>query len=291
MLRTAPRLATVFLLGLLAVSSHGQQPQAPKTLEESGTVQGVIDGKIQFETAKSETWLIQLGGETKLHVEGTAELSYLRGGLAVRFTGEFDKKGALKDDIKEIEIFTPQGKNGLGLFADASADKPVRNAAPGSYEIRAKVVSFKDNEIVVSAGNKKISGKVPDDAAIKVSVEDVKDVKSGDKAKVKATYFDPQKPYLMNPGSALGEVVEVTLANPLTGAKKKAPAKVTKSAKEKKEKKPAGETAEDGQTSVQDLFGVDKAKDDAAMDEKGGDEKPKAGKKTTKKPAKPDADD
>ncbi len=263
------------------------QQQAPKTLEDSGTIKEVSDGQIQFETTKnSEMWWIQLSGETKLRVEGTAEISYLRGGLAVRFTGEFDKKGALQEDIKELEIFTPQGKNGLGFFSDSNSEKPVRNAAPGSYEIRGKVTSFKDNEIVVSAGNKKISGKVAEDAAIKINVEDTKDVRAGDAAKIKATYLDPQKPYGMNPGRAVGNEIEVTLAKPLTGVKKKVAAKPAKPPKEKKPVKPAAEGAE---ASV-DLFGVDKPKDDPAKDDMPADEKPKS-KKTTKKPPKdPDAD-
>ena len=289
MFRAAPCFAAVFLLSLLVGSTGAQQPQPPKTLDESGTVKDVSDGKIQFETAKNEMWLIQLSGETKLRVEGTAELSYLRGGLAVRFTGEFDKKGALSEDIKEIEIFTPQGKNGLGLFSDANSDKPVRNAPAGSYEIRGKVTAFKDNEITVSAGTKKISGKVADDVAIKVSVEDTKDIRIGDAAKVKATYIDPQKPYQGRPGSALGNEVEVTLSKPLTGIKKKTPPKAVKPPKEKK--KPGGETADDAPQPVQDLFGVDKPGDSKSGDDAAKDEKPKTAKKTTKKPVKPEMED
>ncbi len=122
--------------------------------------------------------------------------------------------------------------------------------------------------------------------AIKINVEDTKDVRIGDAAKVKATYFDRQKPYGMNPGSAVGDEVEVTLAKPLTGTKKKAPAKVAKPPKEKKDKKTTAEGAEDSPLVVQDLFGVDKPKDD-----KPADDKPKTTKKTTKKPPKDAMDD
>ena len=284
MLRKAGPLAVLILSGLLAAGGRAQQ-QAPKTLEDSGTIKGVSDSEIQIETTKnSEIWLIQLvGGETKLRVEGTAEPSYLRGGLTVKFTGEFDKKGALSEDIKELEIFTPQGKNDLGLFAGGS-EKPVRNASPGSYEIHGKVTSFKDNEIVVAAGTKKISGKVAEGVAIKVNVEDTKEVRAGDAAKVKATYLDPQKPYGMKPGTAIGNEVEVTLSKPLTGVKKKTTPKPAKPPKEKKEKekKPAGEAADGGSL---DLFGVDKGGKDDAKEEMSDDEKPKS-KKPTKKPAK-----
>ena len=38
-------------------------------------------------------------------------------GLTVRFEGEIDKKGTLQAEITELEIFTPQGKNALGLLA------------------------------------------------------------------------------------------------------------------------------------------------------------------------------
>ena len=291
MLRTAPHFAIVLLLGLLAGTGRGQQ-QAPKTLDEKGTVKGVVDGKIQFEADKGGIWWIQLSGDTKLRVEGTAETSYLRGGLAVRFTGEFDKKGALSEEIKEIEIFTPQGKNGLGLFPDADSTKPVRNAPAGSYDIRGKVKSFKDNDLVVSAGNKTISGKVIEGLTIKINVEDVKDVAEGDKAMVKATYFDtPQQPYgAANPRVAAGNEVEVTLAKPLTGVKKKV-TKPPKEKKEKKEKKTPAENASNEAPAVQDLFGVDTPKDDGAKDEKPADEKPKTAKKTTKKLTKAEMED
>jgi hypothetical protein len=292
MFRTASRLATVFLLALLAGTGRGQQ-QVPKSLDEKGTVKGVVDGKIQFEADKGGMWWIQLSGDTKLHVEGTAEPSYLRGGLAVRFTGEFDKKGALSEEIKEIEIFTPQGKNGLGLFSDANSTKPVRNAPAGSYDIRGKVKSFKDNDIVVSAGTKTISGKVIEGLTIKINVEDVKDVAEGDKATVKATYFDaPQQPYGgANPRVAAGNEVQVTLAKPLTGVKKKAPAKVAKPPKTKHDKKPADEGGASGAPAVQDLFGVDTPKDDGGKDDKPADDKPKTAKKTTKKPTKAEMED
>ena len=66
-----------------------------------------------------------------------AEPGYLRSGLHIRFDGEMDKKGNLQADITEVELFTPQGKNGLGLFADKSPTaKPISKAPPGKYDIR-----------------------------------------------------------------------------------------------------------------------------------------------------------
>jgi hypothetical protein len=282
------------LLGLLAGTGRAQQPQPPRSLDESATIEEAGEGKVLVKTAKSEAWWIQFGGETKVHVEGTAEPSYLRAGLTVKLTGEIDKKGALQEDIKELEVFTPQGKNALGFFADSSAEKPVRNVSAGSYEIRAKVTSYKDNEIQLAAGLKKISGKVAEGVAIKINVEDIKDVRNGDTAKIKATYYDPQKPYLQNPGVAVGEQVDIMLSKPLVGVKRKTPPKVAKPVKEKKEKKPAGETAEASPVAVDDLFGVDKpkekGKDDKMDDETSTDERPKT-KKPVKKPVKPDPDD
>ena len=258
MSRTLLCLATFCLVTLLA---SGLSAQEGKKLEETGTVKEVDGPRFHMITTKTDAWWIQIVPGTKLHVTGTAEVGYLRQGLTVRFAGEFDKKGALQGDIKEIEVFTPQGKNGLGIFLDSGADKPVRSAAAGAiYDIRGKIASMKDNEFTLNAGGKKLSGKLADDATVTVNVEDIKDVHDGDSVKIKGSYLDQYKPTFSAPGQATGEEVDIKLSKPLTGSKKKAPAKAAKAPKEKKDKKASIEQADDGLV-VSDPFGVDN-KDD-----------------------------
>jgi hypothetical protein len=270
MLRTGLPLAILLLLAFDCVSGHAQQqPPQPKTLEETGTIESVAQGGFIMKTAKSETWNIQLKPGAKVLVDGNAETNYLRPGLNIRLTGEIDKKGALQAEVTELEIFTPQGKTGNGFFADGAPDaKPVRNAAAGSYEIRGKVASFKDNELTMKAGGKTISGKVASDAKVKVSLEDISVAQNGDAVKVKASYLDAYKADgTTRQGAAAADDVSVTLAKPLASKRKATPAKTAKPAKEKKDKKTADAT--EGGATISDPFGV----------EKPGDDKPKKGKK------------
>ncbi len=95
---------------------------------------------LRIKVSDSDMWLVEIKpGETKIEVNGTAEAAYLRAGLTVRFEGEIDKKGNLQAEVSELELFTPQGKNGLGLFVDDSPTaKPVPKAPPGKYDVRTR---------------------------------------------------------------------------------------------------------------------------------------------------------
>ena len=173
--------------------------------------------------------------------------------MTVRFDGEIDKKGNLQAEIKELEIFTPQGKNALGLFSDKSAAaRPVGKPAPGPYEIRAKVTSLKDHEITLAAGSKKVFGSVADDVAVKVSSEDFGYVHEGDGVKVTGWYNPANKAASGKPGQAVADELTITLAKPLVATKKpsRASAKASKSAKAAKEPK-------DDSSLIQDPFGVE----------------------------------
>jgi len=274
MFRTAFRLANLLLLALLSGRAQAQQPPQAKTLEESGTIEAVAQGGFRMKTGKSETWNISLKQGAKVQVDGNAETSYLRAGLNVRFKGEVDKKGVLQAEVTELEIFTPQGKSAFGFFEESGADaKPIRNAGAGSYDLRGKVASFKDNELTMKVGTKVVSGKVASDAKVTVSVEDISLAQNGDTVKVKASYFDQYKADgTTRAGAAEAEDVSVTLAKPLVSKKKATPAKTTKPAKEKKDKKTA--EAEEGGATISDPFGVEKPADDKSKTDKKG-KKPK----------------
>jgi|GEM_PF-2153656 len=250
-------------LGLAVLCNSGVMlwAQAPATtpLSESGRIEAVGPGMLKMKTDNA-VWVVSIGrGQSKVQVEGTAEPDYLRAGLPVKFVGEIaDAKGALKGEIAELEIFSPQGKTAIGLFnkgGDAGA-KPVKTFGPGEYEIRGKVASFKDGELVVSVGPKKVSGKVASGLVIKVNVDDIAYAQAGDAVDVKGVYYEHGKPdpNLQKPGEAIGQEVSVKLAKPLASRKKTA--KTTKPPREPKEPKtkPTAEGAEE----TKDPFGLDK---------------------------------
>ena len=106
--------AAVLICGALAIVARGQQPPGVKELEVTGKIKSVAESRLEIETEKDGTWLVDIPSTTKVQVIGSAELAYLRPGMAVRFSGDIDKKGAVHSKIKELEVFLPQGKNGAG---------------------------------------------------------------------------------------------------------------------------------------------------------------------------------
>ncbi|HEX4145594.1 MAG TPA: hypothetical protein VHY91_18960 [Pirellulales bacterium] len=233
-------------------------PQGTEALKASGTIEEMTsEQELRLKVSDSEIWLVEIKPETKVEVTGTAESAFLRPGLHVRFDGEIDKKGNLQADIGELEIFTPQGKNGLGLFADNSPTaKPIAKAAPGKYQIRAKVVSLKDHDITLAAGSKKLFGKVAEELTVKVASEDFTYVRDGDTVTIDGWYLPPNKAAAGKPGQSVAEGLTITLAKPLVATKKPARA-VAKSAKARRAAREPKEGDEEGPPTVQDPFGVD----------------------------------
>lgn len=211
-----------------------KQPDA-KSAEESGKIEGVSGAGVQIKNIKSETWNIAVSPQSAVSVTGTALPEYLKPGLTVKFTAEVDGTGAMQGEISELEIFTPVGKNSLGLFATGGAEdaKPVKKLEAGTYEIRAKIATYKEGTLTVVAAGKKISGKMAADPKIAVNVSDLSVAQIGDEVKAKIWFTDKTKAEAgKHNGAGMAEEITVTLANPLAPAKKGRAAKTA--GKEKK---------------------------------------------------------
>jgi hypothetical protein len=255
-------IAVVGLLSVLPLSRAAAQapppPQGTEPLKASGTIDEMVSEQgLRLKVSDSEIWLVEIKPETKVDVTGTAEAAFLRSGLHVRFDGEIDKKGNLQSDIAEIEVFTPQGKNGLGLFADSSLTaKPIGKPAPGKYQIRAKVVSLKDHEITLAAGSKKLFGKIAEEVTVKVASDDFNYVRDGDAVKIDGWYVTANKAAAGKPGQAVADELTITLAKPLVATKKPTRA-VAKSGKTRKATGEPKEGEDEAAPSISDPFGVD----------------------------------
>ena len=226
--------------------------QEPKRIAAAGTLEAVVsDQVLKIKVSDSDTWLVEFKpGQSKIEVTGTAEAGFLRPTLTVRFEGEIDKKGYLQSEITELEIFTPQGKNALGLFAnDGPTAKPIGKAAPGKYQIRGKITSLKEHDIAFAAGSKKIFGTLAENVEVKVSSEDFGYVHEGDEVKITGWYNPANKAAAGKPGQAFADELTITLAKPLVAAKKPARA-VAKSSKSSKAAREAKEEAADRARSL-----------------------------------------
>jgi hypothetical protein len=231
-------------------------PPDAEVFEEEGTVAGVAPTGLQMLTKEANTpWIVQITRQSEVKVTGTAEPSFLRPGLAVRFTAEVDEKGHLQQDLAELEIVTASGKGAVGVFAVGAEEnaRPVGKLVAGAYEIRGKVVSLREGELTVQAG-KKIVGKLADDAKITVNVQDLAYAVPESEVSVQGFYFRRMAPdpNTQRPGQAMAKMVHVTLAKPLVG-KAKAASKPGRPGKPK-----PTDTPEAADVNLDDPFGVEK---------------------------------
>jgi hypothetical protein len=225
------------LWGGATARAQFQPPQDAREYEDSGTLEEVQGTYIKFRDSKNDVWLLETNDGTKVTVTGDADHEYLHSpALHVQITGQIDKKGVLQKEIEEIEICADPGKAALGLFVPAAGDapaKPVRSAAAGTFLIKGRVISYKDGQLVVIAGNRKIIGKLGDGVAVSLNVDDPSLAQPGDTVKVKAWYYDKGRPVAAfnQPGQALAEEVKITLVKPLayTGKKPRTTEKASKS--------------------------------------------------------------
>jgi hypothetical protein len=204
---------------------RGPNQAEPKSWEGEGTVEAVQGGAVKLTSSRQELWIAKtVPGQSKVLVEGTAEPDFLRPGLSVKLSGTIDKKGTLDGEIAALEIFSPHGKGDIGLFLSGE-DKPARNPGPGTYDIRGKVASFKEGLLTVTAGGKRITGKLADAAEIKVNLDQLSFAQQGDAIRVKLWFAEGAgpNPQQQRPGDAVAEEITITLAKPLTGTKKPAP--------------------------------------------------------------------
>jgi hypothetical protein len=217
-------------------------PPGAQAFEEEGTVKGIAPGGIQLMTKRNQPWLIQVvPRQTVFKITGTAEPGFLQPGIPVRFTAAVDEKGVLSDELQELEIYTPEGKNGVGTFpagADETA-KPVAKLTEGTYDFRGKVVVYRDGELTVIAG-KKVTGKVSADAKITVNVSDPRFAQAEDLIKVRGWERSPARGGM--PGTAIGTVVEIELSKPLAALPKKGAGRHARAAKNKVAEEPAVST-------------------------------------------------
>ena len=239
------------LVGLLLVSVHAAQaqyaqaqPPKKEKFDASGTVQGVSGLVIQM-TIGEDAWLVGLTppkrkydkekrqyvseGGTELKIEGTATLDFLKRGMFVRYTANFNRKGKTDDKVNSLTIFTPNDSQRVGIFPEnpAIALDPNDAAATAPYLVAGTLVSAKNGKLSVRVAGRTISAELAEEPVVNLSVSDLRYLAKGAKIDVKGHYFVK--------GKAIGETVEVQLVEPLTGTAKKPPAKTPPA------KKPAAE--------------------------------------------------
>ncbi len=213
----------------------GQQPMAmPVTF--SGTVQQIRAGLLQVASSNQESYVVKVEPRrTKVQCTGTAEPDFLRTGLYVRFSGEFDNRGTSKGDVSELTIVTLSDTVRPGVMADAPAGglddqankkKGKAKAEGGKYVVVGQIRGVKNEQLTVSAPGVATLLKVTLAPTAKINVDagDVTLAQQGDEVDVQGHLIQPGQNG--QPAQVAASEITIKLAKPLSAPSKK---KLTKS--------------------------------------------------------------
>lgn len=211
------------------VAAPGDLPIA----ELKGKVKGVkLAGPgvavVEMTDADDKTYYIKVEPKkTKVKVEGTALVSFLRPGMHVRLTA-FLLRNAVKDPVSQLQLFAPEDGYQVGIFKDDPTDNKADSLIAG------QVKSVKGKIMMLNAGGKQVKVTLAEDAQIELTIGDITLARPGDTITVLGRVVQA-------PDQILGMEVDVELVEPLAGAE---PAKKGRAAKPR-DKKPAADEADD----------------------------------------------
>lgn len=213
-----------------------QQNAQPVTIE--GTIVNAARGMIAVADAEDRQWRVAVPADAEISVTGTATADFLRSGLFVELQAELNDRGEIQGAIGELTIVTPSDDRPIGLspvgatagengFGGEGEKKPggkagnKRGVAAGTYRIVGRLNVARGGKLSVQAGRGMAKFELAEEPKINVDVADFSIVAQGDKISIEGMMMPNQ------PGLARAGKVRIELAGPLTGGKKKHPAKST----------------------------------------------------------------
>lgn len=233
----------LFVVGLLVTVAVAQDDPRKKKVAAPGDLPiAELKGKVkevklagpgvavvEMTDADDKTYYIKVEPKkTKVKVEGTALVSFLRPGMHVRLTA-FLLRNAVKDPVSQLQLFAPEDGYQVGIFKDDPTDNKADSLIAG------QVKSVKGKTMMLNAGGKQVKVTLAEDAQIELTIGDVTLARPGDTITVLGRVVQA-------PDQILGMEVDVELVEPLAGAE---PAKKGRAAKSPRDKKPAADEAEE----------------------------------------------
>ncbi|HEY2881122.1 MAG TPA: hypothetical protein VGJ15_01785 [Pirellulales bacterium] len=226
------------------LTGNGRVPTDMRTpIQVSGTIEGMRGGVLQI-NAEGSPWLVTRDKVCKIEVTGTADASYLKPNMLLKFTADFDKKGKATAPLNEMELVDLQtamvearqnakgeagdkggkgAKDAGGKKGEKGEKSPAAAAAAGEPMV-AKITSIKGTELSLAAADgTSYKADLGTNPAIKVNISNATVAQQGDKVDLKGYYTQP--------GAAYAQELKITLASPLgepgAAAKKKPAGKAT----------------------------------------------------------------
>jgi RNase P/RNase MRP subunit p29 len=225
--------------GPLIVPAWAAPRARPPQLQDvtvTGTLQSVSGGEFSVVAdarGGGKTWVVFTDPNTAYHATGIAMADFLRPRLMVQFAADVDDSGSVQDKLGELTIVSPTPEHVPGIFQGEGGSanpapakvatkgkKKAVPAAPGGADnskkakVVGKVVSFKQNRLVVAAGKRKVEVDLTEAPLIHVDLAEGTFASAGDKVVVHG------KDVKGKPGTCEAARVEITFAQPLTNPKK-----------------------------------------------------------------------
>ncbi len=225
---------------LLEAQNIRRQPaikQATQPVQINGTIEGVMRGMIAVVDDNNQPWRVAVPVGAKISVTGTVTFDFLRSGLFVEFQAELNDRGEIQAKIDELTIVTISRERPIGLFpagAAAGGDQDgfgagregdekkrggrtgkKRGLAAGAYRIVGRLIVGRGGKLSIQTDRGTARFELTEEPKINVYLADYTVAAKGDKVSIRGVMLQNR------PGLARAKKVEIELAEPLAGAKKK----------------------------------------------------------------------
>lgn len=193
--------------------------QRGQEIEIEGTIGMVGPGMIQLRTLTGELWLFRIPPTAKVEVKGTAEKSFLRPGMFVRFRATVDPKGHATSKVPQLTIRNPSIHEPPAMIPEAGGlispepagprKKKEKETVPLPYQVFGRISSVKDGQYLVLTPQGAVTFELEETAKIDVDMTNLICVRRGDRVAIKGV--------VLAPGRGEAKEVRIELSSPLTG--------------------------------------------------------------------------
>jgi hypothetical protein len=186
---------------------------SPTPFQGTATITGIGSSGLEVIDANGKNWRLAPEKNCVIEVTGTADPSFLKPDMLVRFSAQFDKKGNATAPVNELEIVSPQAALN-SIKQEVAGKKDVSDNINGA--LIGHIKGIKNNQLTVQTTNGTYTAALSPNPSIKVNVSDFHWAVVGDKVDASG-YYSPQ-------GLAVAKEMRITLSNPLGEGGKKKPA-------------------------------------------------------------------
>ena len=186
--------AMIVNVGILT-DAQDKKPE-PKKISVNGTIEDMDmeKGLAKIVDGDETEWIVKLDRNTKFTYSGTAEPAWIRRGMWVRLTTDFNSKGEPQRSPKDVLVFQRKKGDKLGIYNDnkgtiinpfiKSKTEPTPSEKFLTLTVAGQVKSLRSSELSVVAG--RMTLKIPLDkrTKIRVDVADPTLIRKGDKVMI-----------------------------------------------------------------------------------------------------------